>query len=106
MPPLSSPQPYREVIRVLKIHHSKVAQPKMAVRISNLINSRSLLRWRNANKSPVPPLILKLHIPSHQRVKRIVLTLPNINASLMLSPPLPNQNRSRIDQLPAKALNA
>src|SRR6267154_2688740 len=53
----------------------------------NLINSRRLRR-RNTNKSPVPPLILKLHDPSHQRIKRIVLTL------------------SHIHQLPAKALNS
>ncbi len=53
----------------------------------------------------MPALILKLHEPSHQRVKRIVLTLPNIHASLMLSPTLPNQNRPRINKLPAKALN-
>ena len=77
----------------------------MAVRLSNLIGSRCLFRRRDANKSPVPPLILKLNDPSHQRVKRIVLTLPNIHASLMLSPALPNQNRPRINQLPAKALH-
>src|SRR6266403_67477 len=70
----------------------------------NLINSRRLRR-RNTNKSPVPPLILKLHDPSHQRIKRIVLTLPHIHASLLLSPTLPNQNRPRINQLPAKAFH-
>src|SRR5882762_6059569 len=70
----------------------------------NLINRRRLRR-RNTNESPVSPLVLKLHDPSHQRVKRIVFTLPDIHASLMLSPTLPNQNRPRINQLPAKTFH-
>src|SRR5229473_1550518 len=73
----------------------------------NLIyRSLSRLRSSNANKPPVSPLILKLHIPRHHRVQSIVLALPDIHASLMLRPALPNQNRSRIHKLSAKALHA
>src|SRR6267142_4156636 len=87
-------------------HHERGTAKNGCAPPLNLINRSRRLRRRNTNKSPVSPLILKLHDPSHQRVKRIVLTLPNIHASLMLSPALPNQNRPRINQLPAKALNA
>src|SRR5713226_5329576 len=73
----------------------------------NLIyRSLSRLRSSNADKPSVPPLILKLHVPRHQRVQRIVLALPNVHASLMLRPALPHQNRSRIHKLSAKALHA
>jgi hypothetical protein len=53
----------------------------------------------------MPPLVFKLHVSSHQRKQRVVLTLPNIHAGLMFRAALPDQNRSRIHKLPAKALH-
>src|SRR5713226_10218890 len=115
-PPLFRLQRYRKLIRVLTdrqptsgtaIFACPEVKPKGLCAFPNLIyRSLSRLRSSNADKSPVPPLILKLHVPRHQRVQRIVLALPDIYARLMLRPALPNQNRSRIHKLSAKALHA
>src|SRR5713226_2127942 len=115
-PPLFRLQRYRKLIRVLTdrqptsgtaIFACPEVKPKGLCAFPNLIyRSLSRLRSSNADKSPVPPLILKLHVPRHQRVQRIVLALPNVHASLMLRPALPNQNRPGIHKLSAKALHA
>src|SRR5260370_35332042 len=115
-PPLFRLQRYRKLIRVLTdrqptsgtaIFACPELEPIGLCAFPNLIyRSLSRLRSSNADKSPVPPLILKLHVPRPQRVQRIVLALPNVHASLMLRPALPHQNCSRIHQLPAKALHS
>src|SRR5260370_980309 len=68
-------------------------------------SSCRLLSRRHGNKPPVPSLILELHVPGHQRVQRIVLALPNVDARLVLRAALPHQNRSSIHKLPAEALH-
>jgi hypothetical protein len=58
----------------------------------------------NADVSPMPSLIFKLHDPGDQREQRIVFTLPDVDASLVFRATLPNQDGPGVDKLSAESL--
>jgi hypothetical protein len=60
----------------------------------------------NADKPPVPPLILKLHDARDQREQRVVFSLSYADASLVLRAALAHQNRPSVHELTAKPLHS
>src|ERR1700730_1909287 len=60
----------------------------------------------HANKAPVAAFVLELDDAGDQRVKRVVLTLPDVDARLMLGAALANEDGSGVDKFSAEALHA
>jgi len=58
----------------------------------------------DANVSPMPSLIFKLHDPGDERKQRVILALSDIDASLVLRAPLPNQDGPGVNELSAESL--
>ena len=65
-----------------------------------------LLGWLDADEAAVPPLVFKLHDAGDQSEERIVLALSHVDARLMPGAALANENRARVDELPAEALDS
>jgi hypothetical protein len=66
---------------------------------------RALSR-KHADEPTCAALIFKPHVSGDAGEKRIVFPSPNVQAGLMLSAPLANEDRPGIDQLPRKPLYA
>src|ERR1700681_5100373 len=60
----------------------------------------------HADKTPVAALVLELDDAGDQGVKRIVLALSDVDASLMLGGALANEDGSGVDKFYAEALHA
>src|SRR5450631_3518213 len=70
-------------------------------------SSRSSLLGRvHADEAPVAAFVFEFHDAGNQRKQGVVFALPHIHARLMLGPTLADQNRSRVDTLPAEPLDA
>src|SRR5258708_16695072 len=72
----------------------------------DLVRSRLGLRCgQDADESPAAALVLKLDIPGDEGEERVVLAMADLLAGLMLPAPLPNEDRSRIHELPPQPLH-
>src|ERR1700676_2405054 len=60
----------------------------------------------HADKAPVAALVLELDDAGDQRVQRVVLTLSDVDARLMLGAALANEDGSSINKFSAEALHA
>src|SRR5207253_4760658 len=65
-----------------------------------------LLCGRDADKAAVTAFVLELHESGNHCEQRVVFALTDVLSRLVLGPALPYQNRARIDELPAEALDA
>ena len=65
-----------------------------------------LLCGRDADKAAVTALVFKLHESGDHGEERVVFPLTDVFSRLMLRAALPHQNGARVDELPAKPLDA
>ena len=66
-----------------------------------------LVRGGNdADEAAATALVLKLDVAGDEREQRVVLALPDVFAGLMSRAALANDDRARVDELPAKTLYA
>src|SRR6267378_4353671 len=65
-----------------------------------------LLGGLDADEAAMTALVQKLHVAGDEREKRVVLALAHVFAGLVLGPSLTYEDRARVDELPAKALDA
>ena len=65
-----------------------------------------LLSRLNADVAAEAAPVLKLHDARDHCIQRIILALPDVFAGLVLGAALPDEDRARIDELSAEALDA
>lgn len=68
------------------------------------LSRSSLVRWKDADETPVLALVLEKHHAVNQGEQGVVFPASDVQAGLVTRTALANQDRSGVDQLATKSL--